>query len=58
MVKFHLVILDEINLAMDYGFINVNEVVELIKNKPQNLELVLTGRCVPREVIEVAELVT
>jgi cob(I)alamin adenosyltransferase len=56
--NFDLVILDEINLAMDYGFINVNEVVELIKNKPQNLELVLTGRCAPREVIEVAELVT
>jgi cob(I)alamin adenosyltransferase len=55
---FDLIILDEINLALDYGFINVKEVMELIRNKPQNRELVLTGRHAPKEVIEAADLVT
>jgi cob(I)alamin adenosyltransferase len=55
---FDLLILDEINLALDYGFIGIEEVIELIKSKPENLELILTGRRAPKEIIEIADLVT
>lgn len=53
-----LVVLDEINVAMDLGFLDVNKVVELIKNKPKGMELILTGRGAPKEIIQVSNLVT
>jgi cob(I)alamin adenosyltransferase len=56
--EYNLIILDEVNLALDYGFVKIDEVVELIENKPENLELVLTGRRAPKEIIEVADLIT
>jgi len=56
--EFDIVVLDEINPAMDLGLISVDEVLKLIKEKPPNVELVLTGRSAPREIIDVADLVT
>jgi cob(I)alamin adenosyltransferase len=56
--KYDLVILDCINNAMDYGLIDTEEVVELIKNKPGNVELVLEGRGAPQQIIELADYVT
>jgi cob(I)alamin adenosyltransferase len=52
------VVLDEINPAMDLGLISVDEVLKLIREKPPNTELVLTGRNAPKEIIEAADLVT
>ena len=56
--KFDLVILDEINPALQLKLINIDEVLDLIKNKPKNLELVLTGRNAPKKIIQKADLVT
>ena len=56
--EFDLIVLDEINVAMYFGIIDEKEVIELIQNKPENLELVLTGRYAPKEIINLAELVT
>ncbi len=56
--KYDMVILDEANIAIDYGLIPISEVIELIKNKPSHVELVLTGRYAPKEIIEIADLVT
>ncbi len=56
--KYDIVILDEINVALNLKLINLEEVLELIKNKPKHVELVLTGRCAPDEIIEAADLVT
>ena len=56
--KYDIVILDEINVALNLKLINLEEVLELIKNKPKHVELVLTGRCAPNEIIEAADLVT
>lgn len=56
--EYDVVILDEVNVALNLKLVDANEVVELIKNKPEHVELVLTGRNVPPEVIEVADLVT
>ena len=56
--KYDMVILDEINVALDFGLIPLDEVIELIKTKPKQVELILTGRYAPKEIIELADLVT
>ena len=53
-----LVILDEIFIALHYKLISVEAVIELIKNKPDKLELVLSGRYAPHKIIDLADLVT
>jgi cob(I)alamin adenosyltransferase len=55
---YDLVILDEINVAVDYKLISLNDVVELLQKKPEALELVLTGRYAPPEIIKHADLVS
>lgn len=56
--KWDLVILDEINVAVKFGLIKTEEVLDLIKSKPKSLDLVLTGRWADKKIIEVADLVT
>jgi cob(I)alamin adenosyltransferase len=56
--NFDLVILDEANIALYYNLISVNELVNLLANKPDELEIVVTGRYAPDEIIEIADLVT
>ena len=53
-----IVVLDEINIAIYYKLISVEEILELINTKPENVELVLTGRNVDKRIIERADLVT
>ena len=55
---YDLVILDEINVAMHLGFLEVELVMNMIANKAPHVELVLTGRGAPEEIIELADLVT
>lgn len=56
--EYDIVILDEINVAMNLKLINLDEVLELVKNKPTHVELILTGRYAPKEIIKAADLVT
>ncbi|MDH5793356.1 MAG: cob(I)yrinic acid a,c-diamide adenosyltransferase [Candidatus Bathyarchaeota archaeon] len=56
--EYDIVILDEINVALNLKLIQIEKVLELIKNKPKHVELVLTGRYAPNEIIEAADLVT
>ncbi len=56
--RYDLVILDEINYAIHYGLVSVDDVLELIRRKPATVELVLTGRYAHERVIEAADLVT
>ena len=56
--RWDMVVLDEINVAVDYGLIDLDEVIDLIKARPPEMELVLTGRYATEEVIELADLVT
>jgi cob(I)alamin adenosyltransferase len=56
--RYDLVILDEINGAVSFGLLNVDEVLELITMKPAGVELVLTGRNADEKIIEAADLVT
>lgn len=52
-----LLVLDEICVAMACGLVPVDQVMELIANKPQELDIVLTGRYCPRGILEVADMV-
>ncbi len=54
-----MVLLDEINIAIRYGYVDINEVVQfLVDEKPDLTHVVLTGRNAKDELIEVADLVT
>lgn len=55
---YDLLILDEITLAIDFHLISLQEVVDLLENKPNNLELILTGRTCPEALIERADLIS
>jgi cob(I)alamin adenosyltransferase len=56
--RFDLMVLDEINVAVHLKLLKTQDVVSFIKNKPENLELVLTGRHAPAEFIKLADYVT
>jgi len=56
--KHDLVILDEVNVALDYKLIALDEVLEILRNKPERVELVLTGRAAPKEIVRLADLVS
>ena len=56
--EYDIVILDEINVALSLKLIKIEKVLEVIKDKPKHVELVLTGRYAPNEIIEAADLVT
>ena len=55
---FDVVILDEINYAIQLELLKLDDVIDLIKSKPAELDLVLTGNHAAKEVIELADLVT
>jgi cob(I)alamin adenosyltransferase len=56
--EYDLVIMDEINVAAAWKLIDVDEVIQLIRGKPEDVELILTGRYADKRVIEIADLVT
>lgn len=56
--KFDIVILDEINYAAKLGLISENDVLNLVKSKPDKTSIVLTGNYVPDSIIAAADLVT
>lgn len=56
--KYNMVILDEINVALDFKLIKLKDVIALIKNKPRSLDLILTGRYAPKEIIKLADTVS
>ena len=56
--EYDIVIFEEANVAVQLGLLNVNDLLDVIKSKPINVELVFTGRGAPDELIEAADLVT
>ncbi len=56
--EYQLIILDEANIAIDMGILDVDEVVEVLKNKPDEEEIVLTGRNAHPKIVEIAHLVS
>jgi len=56
--EYDVVVLDEVNVALSLKLISLDDVLRLVKTKPKHVELVLTGRSAPDEIIEAADLVT
>ena len=56
--KYDMVILDEINVAVDFKLIPLQDVVQLIESKPPSLDLILTGRYAAKKIIGLADTVS
>ncbi|MEA1867900.1 MAG: cob(I)yrinic acid a,c-diamide adenosyltransferase [Thermodesulfobacteriota bacterium] len=56
--KYDLIVLDEINVAVHFGLIPLESIISLLEKRPQAVELVLTGRWAPKEIMERADLIT
>ena len=56
--KYDVVVMDEVTIALHYKLFTLKKLLRIIENRPKNVELVLTGRYAPTEIIEVADLVT
>jgi cob(I)alamin adenosyltransferase len=56
--NWDLVVLDEICIALYYGLVEPKEVIDLIKSRPADLHLILTGRNCPEEILQAADTVT
>jgi cob(I)alamin adenosyltransferase len=56
--EYDIVVLDEITYPLTYGWLDVDEVIETLRNRPANLHVVLTGRDAPQALIDFADLVT
>lgn len=56
--RYDLVVLDEVNVAVAWKLIELDEVVRLINDKPENVELILTGRHADTKLVQMADLVT
>lgn len=55
---YDIVILDELNVAVNLGLVDIEPVLQLVKSKPEKLHLVITGRSAKQELIDLADLVT
>ncbi|HEX3044985.1 MAG TPA: cob(I)yrinic acid a,c-diamide adenosyltransferase [Bacillota bacterium] len=55
---YDLIVIDELSHAINTGLVQVEEIRETLLNKPMSVELVLTGRAMPEEIVAVADLVT
>jgi len=56
--KYDLVVLDEVNVAVAWKLVDLEEVIKVIEKKPADVELILTGRYASEKLIELADLVT
>ncbi len=56
--SYNLVLLDELNIVLRYDYLPLEEVIEVLKSKPENTHVIITGRNAKDELIEIADLVT
>jgi len=56
--EYDIVIMDEVCVAIYFGLLKTEAVVSILKEKPEPIELILTGRYCPEELIEEADIVT
>ena len=56
--NYDLIVLDEVNIAVAWKLIELDDVIKLISDKPRNVELILTGRHADKELVRMADLVT
>jgi len=56
--EFDIVIFDELNVALYFELLDLEKVISFLNNKPENVEIIITGRNAPQEIIDIADLVT
>ena len=56
--RYHLILLDELNISLRYGNLSVDEVVRFLRSRPSGLHVIVTGRNAKPELISIADLVT
>ncbi len=56
--EYDLVVLDEINVAVDYGLIGEKDLLELLEKKPAEVSVILTGRGASAELVKRADMVS
>jgi len=56
--QYDIVVLDEMTYPMSYGWIPVEEVIDTLRQRPEGLHVIITGRDAPQELIDFADLVT
>ncbi|MCB5558404.1 cob(I)yrinic acid a,c-diamide adenosyltransferase [Anaerosalibacter bizertensis] len=56
--KYDLVVLDELNIALYYKLFSIEEAIEIIENRDDSVEVIITGRYASKEIIALADLVT
>ena len=56
--EYDLVVLDEITYPINWGWIDLSEVIDVVNDRPERVNLIFTGRDAPDELIEVADTVT
>ncbi|NLI96037.1 MAG: cob(I)yrinic acid a,c-diamide adenosyltransferase [Synergistaceae bacterium] len=56
--EFDLVVLDELNVVLDFGLLELEPVMELLRSRPPHVEVLVTGRGAPQALLEAADLVT
>lgn len=56
--EYDLIILDEVCVSIYFGLLKVEDVLNFMEYKPENVELILTGRYAPQQLIDKADLVT
>lgn len=55
---YRLIVLDEVTYPINWGWIDVGAVIETIESRPENLNLIITGRDAPERLVEIAHTVT
>ena len=53
---YSVVVLDELNPVLDLGMLDINEVVNSLKTRPDDLEIIITGRAAPKELVQISQL--
>lgn len=56
--QYDIIVLDEANIAIYYNLFSVQELIDVITKRPKNVEIIVTGRYAPPELLEIAHLVT
>ncbi|KGG80545.1 cobinamide adenolsyltransferase [Caloranaerobacter azorensis H53214] len=56
--EYDIVVLDELNIALYYNLLSIERILEILENRAEHVEVIITGRYAPKELIDIADLVT
>ena len=56
--RYDVVILDELNIILHLNMIPVDDVIDVLRKRPKNMEVIITGRYAPKDLLEAADLIT